>query len=190
MRALRYLTLLGALLALGAGCGDSGGGLDTGLPPDAVIGELSQEELQQACRSLESYAQDQLTLERQARLNCVGDAALAAQLEGVDACKTVMDECIADFLAGEPPAPLDFSCDTVTTDGTSTCTATVGDAENCGEAAADMAVLAEDLTTCEMLADLEALAAAQEDLDARTAEVEAICEPLQAEGCGFTSSGM
>lgn len=136
-RLLKFGVL--AFVGLGAACGDDDGGdganqLDTGLPANQPLGELTPAQFTDACNSVEASIQTRFSDDRLTRFACefIG-AALSADSAS---CRDFADDCVAN-----PPAELDASMmgditeavDLGCTEGSSFegCELTVADFESC-----------------------------------------------------------
>lgn len=146
--AFSLVGLLG-LAALG-GCSESHPSLDTGLPSDQPIGNLSAEDAQKACEGVQRFANELVGPKRQVQLQCT-IAGITAELGGFGSCAGVRDNCVDSGTIETDP--IELSCDAAGPVFGPDCDATVGQVEACASdigAAAD-AVL--DGVSCGLVKD-------------------------------------
>ena len=153
MKTVEQLALaLGLALAMGCGDdgddGDGGGGsagqagepgeVDTGLPEDRPIQDISAEEYANACESLRQSVRERMGPDRAVRGVC--EVYAGALLDEPAQCRSGADTCVTQVNAGNSPIPnlsretLDFTmfeCGDV--GGLQGCTVTVGELETCLE---------------------------------------------------------
>lgn len=157
-RALLFAIFVFAL----AGCSDASGPprLDTGLPSETPADELTTEEAVAACEAYEDVANATLGPAAQEEVGCTL-LGVAAELTGTETCAEASASCAAsDQIA---PTPVDFNCETATSFAPSGCTATVGELEACVNAYAAGIDAFKAEISCDLVSDLEALAAVLAD---------------------------
>ncbi len=126
--ALFMAALLGA-----AGCGapsegDGGGGYSTGLPRDKQVKDLTEADLQRACRSVQSGTGYKLT-DAEVRGLCAAELAKASPEACTDAA---IKDCMASYRAQEePPDPSECSNAGEDRARFADCAITVGQWEDC-----------------------------------------------------------
>jgi hypothetical protein len=125
----RFLSTL-ALGAFLVGCADSAPVLDTGVPNDTQVDQLTDAQARQICERAETVAEDVFGVDVQHELQCVA-GGIAADALNISTCKASYNDCIAEPFTGEP---VDFDCGTVTAPMLANCNATVGELEACANA--------------------------------------------------------
>jgi hypothetical protein len=123
-----FLMLAGVVPACG---GDSKGpkAVDTGLPPEKVLGSLSDGEARQACQQLSGALNDRYTQDSVTTSFCTRFAVGLAGTE--DSCNDLVDTC--KDMAGEQPVQevASSDCSQVTAAELRDCELTVADLEAC-----------------------------------------------------------
>ncbi|MBC7173723.1 MAG: hypothetical protein H5U40_14885, partial [Polyangiaceae bacterium] len=170
-------------------CGeDEAGGFDTGLPEDKPINQLTDDEAVQACRAFEAYVGDLVPADFSARAGCLGESTIAAVSEGTAACEQALADCL-EASTTPPDEPSDFMCESASTAGLETCTATVGQIEECFTLLGEAFRLFESYTACDSLANADRRNAVAADLDAVADQGQALCGDLAMDGCSELDFG-
>jgi len=155
-RVLQIVTILLTGTALGVGCGgddDSGGGdVSTGLAASKLLSDVTPQEAQQACESLQSGIDRRLSTDKLVRGFCTLFAAASSQSKSE--CEDVVDTCIdqanQELENGEG---MDFEdVGTLECDGESeisSCQGTVADFEACMNDTIDQVLAALSAVTCD-----------------------------------------
>jgi hypothetical protein len=172
---MRFAILTITVLALASttpGCG--GSGIDSGVPADRPVSELSPGEADQLCRAISSYVADNLSVSEQRRAECTISALGTATT--ASACQTAVAECIA---TPDPTPPVSIECTDI---GTTACPATVGEIEACLEQRVDIYSGRMAEVQCSAAGNLETLTRLSPPI-----ETPAACTSLPA-GCEGLSS--
>jgi hypothetical protein len=133
-----------AIGSLACGGGDAKSGVSTGLPSQQKLSTLDDDEVKQACRSVQASAAAVVTPEAVLRVNCV---TLSLQSSftysngqvsvDVNKCQQSVDTCVssskadAGVDAGEEASADDEDCDDASSSDVKGCDATVGEYESC-----------------------------------------------------------
>jgi hypothetical protein len=200
MRSIKKPTLLflalAALSAAGACGGDSDDGedspgdgdssqVDTGLPPDMVLGDVTPAQYTQACEAAKANITARLNPDTLGPKVC--DAVGASLVNSPDQCRTLSDACTQQLADGTNPAmsrdDLDFSNDIQ-------CDGEAPDLEDCGVTVAQFETCTNDSIAAveQVFADLGCANAAAVDMDAlndllnlQTMATPASCQPIQSQ---------
>lgn len=150
--ARRGVIVIAIAIAGGAaviGCG-GGGGFDSGVDDDKPFNTLTAEEARTACEAFSDYLSRQIPLSRQYEVSCTVDA-LGRTTTPAD-CRAAVDAC----LAGTPRAIfMDLDCSMPMT--STTCSAPVGEVEECIVADVGVFVRQIDMVRCDIAGNSEAL---------------------------------
>lgn len=182
MNTTRWILCGIASLAL-ASCGDEAETttLDTGIPGDRTLNDLSESEAQDLCQAAESAAAD-FSAEAQEGL-CALTGALAGAFgaigggDPVPLCEQTRQEC-----NNQPPQPIEGTCDVSTVP--ETCDVTVAELETCYDEslAAIRAVFDEvaNASCSELLDENAAPISGEIETPASCANIESRCPGLNA----------
>ncbi len=126
----RSFLLSVGLLTLVLGCDEDSGHptLDTGLPADQPIGDLSAEESAQVCEGTEVLLNELGGPERQAQIQCA-IVGIVTEATHQGECAPAVDNCLqnGDHLG----VPIDLPCDYAIGTSFPGCEATIGQLEAC-----------------------------------------------------------
>jgi hypothetical protein len=190
-RASKIFATLLVGTSLAAGCGgdddDGGGDVSTGIAPNRLLSEVTDDEAAQACESLAAGFDARLSPEMLVRTICT--IAGAAVADTTEDCETARDECIA--AASDPNTPqgdaldvdaIQFECDGEGGADLRECTSTVGELETCFNDLLDQISTALSSVSCD-----DAATVSEEDINGlqeSTFEPPASCEVVD---CGEDS---
>lgn len=166
-RASRILVTLLVGTSLAAGCGgdddDGGGHVSTGIAPNKLLSDVTEQEATQACERLAAGFDARLSRDTLVRSTCtIAGAALA---DTPEECETLRDDCIES--ANDPSSAegealdvdeIDFECDD--TSDLTECTSTVGELETCFNDLLDQIGSVLDSITC-----ADAASVAEDDIE-------------------------
>lgn len=189
-RASRIILTLLVGTSLAAGCGgdddDGGGDVSTGIAPNKLLSDVTEQEAAQACERLAAGFDARLSRETLVQTICTIAAAAATDTPGD--CEMARDECIesaSDPTSAEGEAlgvdEIGFECDEET--DLTQCTSTVGQLETCFNDLLDQISTALRSVSCD---DAATLGEDIEGFQESTFEPPASCEVVDCgEGSPF-----
>ena len=144
----RILQVLLVASALGA-CSSSQPVLDTGIPNDTQVDELTDAEARQICERAEALANDVFGVDTQHELACTV-TGVAYDVANLGTCRDSYADCIAEPFEG---VVADFDCASVTAPMLDDCNATIGDIEACANAQLSIVDDLLDEVSCDLVDD-------------------------------------
>jgi hypothetical protein len=124
---IRSFFTLALALAL-VSCGDGGSPtLDTGVPNNTQVDEITTAQARQICERAEDLVEDLFGEDRQHHLMCTGQG-IAYDVADLGSCRSSYNDCINEPFEAEDP---DFDCEAVDAPMLSGCNATIGELEAC-----------------------------------------------------------
>ncbi|MFW6051515.1 MAG: hypothetical protein ACODAU_10090 [Myxococcota bacterium] len=156
-----WILWMGGVLAL-AGCGGDGGSYRTGADGDRQVDDLSDEELQEACRRLQTFLAEEVFEPREVqRAVCTAVGIYAENTFDGVTCQESVNDCTEE--EPDPPDIDGADCDALTSDAVATCDSTVAELEDCVN---DIAAAVD-----RVYSDLDCSLADEEDWDAQLEEI-------------------
>ena len=134
MHTIRWVTLgFGLLATFGTACGGKDtsprAGVDTGLPPEKKLSDLTDAEVRQACESFAQSFMAEFTPQKMTTLVCTAVALTSSQTPAT--CQTATSQCIANPPTGVDPTISPPDCSTASAAGFADCSVTVSELETC-----------------------------------------------------------
>lgn len=173
------LLSLGLLFAL-FGCDDSGHPtLDTGLPSDHPVGNLSADDSEQVCQGAVNLVNDLAGAERQAQIHCVV-SGIITEVTGGGECAPARDNCLEN--GWSPAVELDLPCEIAPAVPFTACDATIGELEACVNDISAGVDTVLDAISCNLVDDPDVL----HDL---AAQLDGALDPETHEACANLAAG-
>lgn len=188
MHTIRWVTLSGLLVSLVGGCGGSSSSngptpVDTGLPADKQLGQLTDAEVQQACeRFVQAYTAD-FTPQRMTAYACT--ALSISSTQSSSTCQSQTNDCVSHPPSGLTTGTTTPSCTTANASEFAGCTATVSQMEQC--LTDELAVLQTLMSkvNCSLAGNPQAM----QQLVAGGVQQPASCQSIETRCPGATSGG-
>ncbi len=162
MRAQRILCLLACSLAVA--CGGASGPVDSGLPADKKVSELSDSEAEQLCEARADHQAGLISESEAKRAGCTIGGLFTGTVEG---CEEFVKACLDAPSETDPGQP-----GTCTLGFNATCEATVADVEAC---LTDLNVASADALKSISCSDLENMSTGEPSSPASCSSISSTC---------------